>query len=219
MLQILRTLLTCGPAVLLLGCDRGWPLYKDEMVQNYHQNKAQLIALEQKIDSSKYFRAHIGIPETAHLDYDDGEYIRSDRLDDENGALWHQMLRDAMVHSVESYEGEYLFMISENLDGNNDTADWARYVHRTGEPTPKHECKDEYRKLPCGYCTVALDDGWWISVRWFEYSPDKSIVDAYYDDKITFEQYEEQNDRALEECEIEGATFIGYPYKPIQDTE
>jgi hypothetical protein len=189
------------------------------MVENFHQSKSQLLELEDQLDSSKYFRAHIGVPETAHLDYWVGEQYTTDRLDDGEGARWYQMLLGAMVHSVENYDERYEFNISENLDGKSGTTDRATYIHAPGEITPIYECKDEYRKLPCGYCVVSLEKDWWISVRWYKYNPDKSIVDAYYGDRISFEEYESQNSRAIEECEIRGAAAIGYEYRPIKKSD
>ena len=192
---------------MLSACGK-WPPYKDEIVDNFHDKRAAMEALEAAYDVTDYWDISFGVGESAKTTVEIEGGRTNQKLDD--GTNWHGLLVSANVYRIQKtdYGNEFELLIP----GKKDKRFISRYIHEPGRESKFKECQDDYSDVPCGICSISFDSGWWFQTRW---SPNQILSDEQEEKvgtgAIDFDEARVLSAKALRACYIDGYKQLGYP--------
>jgi hypothetical protein len=221
------TLLVC--VSLISACSK-WPPSHEELAERFSENRDAFEQLEAKILDTHYVEVSGGcFVDSNHekisnrvtllrkVDESDGkaylyeqEYIEDDE--------WSDLFCQTLVWSVANYDGIVSFDFGSGFRRNNKTV-FAAYTHSRELLESRKPCLPEHIKIPCGLCSVALDDEWYIEYWW---SPEELVPGGFeqvLDEEMTEEEYRELLDRDLEQCRTDGLVQIGYDRNEFRQDE
>ena len=78
-------------------------------------------------------------------------------------------------------------------------------------------CRPEFKKVPCGYCAVALSDDWFLHYVWSPEYFDEEANDAYLNGEISLDESRVSWAQDMRQCMIDGASEMGYDVQEIID--
>ena len=209
---------------LISACAK-WPPYHEELAKRFEENRSAFEQLEAKILATHYFRVSGGcvvdsdkqrisnrvklewIDESEGNDYlYDHEYIEDEE--------WSDLFCRTLVWSVENHDGVLTFDFGSSIDRNNKTT-FVVYTHSQELLESRKPCLPEFEDIPCGLCSVLLDDEWYLEYWW---SPEELVPGGFervLAKEMTREKYYELFDRNLHQCRIDGYSEIGYDHDEL----
>ena len=203
--RLLSVLFVCAASQSACG---KWPPYKDDIVENFHEKRTAIETLEAAYSETEYWDVTFGPGETAETRIETEHGLTYQKLEDETD--WVTLLRSANVYRVRKTDNGVEFELL--IPGKKDRWFSSHYIHEPGNKSEFNECEDEYADIPCGACSVSLDDGWWFQTRW---SPGQILSDDEMEQvgtgELSFEESSALSERALRACYLEGYRRLGYP--------
>ncbi len=208
MRKVQKLVLLFVTTVALSACGK-WPPYKDDIVENFHDRRAEIEALEAAFNKTDYWDVTFGPGESAKTRVETERGLIYQKLED--GVDWYDLLRSANVHRIRkthTHSGNDFELLAAEKKGR-----WfnSHYTHESGNESEFNECQDEYSDIPCGTCSISLDAGWWFQTMW---SPRQLLSDEYYEKvgtgELGFEESSELREKAYRACFIDGYTRLGY---------
>ncbi len=216
MLQ-LRHILVLVIVVLLCGCDRGWPPKKERILEHFAEYKSGLETLEARMAESDYHSVWAGgwrqgsdeIPDYVGVGIETDRGRVRTRITGQEAIEWNTAFLNARVWSITNNDrGTRIDLM---VPFPKDTSGWVAYQRTTDVDDTWVECRDEFRDVRCGFCTITLEDNWFIRVGWYQYPIDEQALDAYAEGNMPLEELEAIEDELYEQCYDEGAEIIEYP--------
>lgn len=206
---------------LLSACDR-WPPYRDDLVEHFNENKDAFEQLRAKIIDTHYLSVgggcigdrdgglkHTPVTFTWEPDHAEGEDFVYEQESVED-AEWSELFCKVGGWDVVSYDGIVRFEFGGPSAEQNDRSVRFAYVHSKEMLASRIACLPEHKEIPCGLCSVALDDEWYVEYWW---SPEEllpGVFDRVLDGEMTREEYRSMFDETLAQCRIDGNRAMGY---------
>lgn len=143
---------------------------------------------------------------------DDDAVWNRDYIEDEE---WGDLICQARIWSVEHFDGVVRFSFGSSIDQNEKTV-FAEYVHNADLQNTRLPCVPEHKNIPCGLCSVPLDDEWYIEFWWSPEDIGDDELERVVAGEISDEEYRESINRDLAQCRIDGYAEIGYDMDKFQ---
>lgn len=201
-LQLVVTILV---SIALVACDE-WPPYEEEIRENLIENRQILEELEAVLDESGYRLIRRMGSGSVSVVYEANGEIENDYIDDEKG--WGELLSKAKVRDISRNEDVFFFNISDNNDG--DVYTHFQYIHHPDADSELKACLLGHREIQCGECIAKLDDEWWVYYEWFPNNLGHDDLDAWIDEEITQEEFDQRSESAIDKCWRDGYSAMGY---------
>ena len=228
-MRISVCLITLTSALLVSSCSK-WPPYHDDLAERFTENRDAFEELEARILGTHYVRVSGGcvfnsdrerIPTrvkfTWKVDNSEGkDHIYDQKsIEDEE---WSDLFCETLVWSVANHDGVVRFDFGSSVYRNGKSV-YAEYTHSRETLESRKPCLPEHKNLPCGLCSVKLDEEWFIDYWWVP----EDILEGEYDDVIDGilpeDEYWSRYDEELKQCRIAGYTAIGYDTADWRDKE
>ena len=219
-MRISVQLITLSSLFLASACSK-WPPDHDELMDRFADNRDAFELLEAKILATHYVRVSGGcvvdsdqkkissrVQLTWRVDESEGKDYIYDRKNVED-AEWSDLFCEARVWSVANHDGLAKFDFGSSVERNGKSV-FAEYTHSKAKLESRKPCLPEHKKLPCGLCSVKLDDEWFIDYWWVPEDLISDELDDMIDGVLSEDDYWARHDEALKQCRIDGYTAIGY---------
>lgn len=214
--------LAVGVTCLVSACNQ-WPPYRSDLVQHFNENQETFEQLRGKILDTHYLRVtggcigdrdggvkHTLVTITWEPEHTEGQdfVYEQERVED---AEWSDLLcKVGGSWGVANYDGIVWIEYGGPSAKQNDRSVHFGYVRSKEMLGSRISCLPEHREIPCGLCSVSLDDEWYVEYWW---SPDEllpGVYDGVINGEMTQEEYWLMFDETLAQCRTDGYRAMGY---------
>lgn len=208
-------------SILFVSACSEWPPHQEELAERFEENRDAFEQLEAKILTSNLVRVSGGCVLDSDGERTSNRVQLLRKVDEAEGkeypyerdyvedAEWTDLFCQVFVWSVENHDGVVTIGFGSSIP-HDDMTTFVEYIHSREMLESRRPCLPEIEQIPCGLCSVPLDDEWYLEYWW---SPDELVPDGFsrvLDGEMTEDEYRELYDRSLEQCRIDGYREIGY---------
>jgi hypothetical protein len=208
----------CVFAILLLlsACD-SWPPNESKAKEHFAEKRDSFDRLAEKMRATDYWRVTIRHGTSVEVTPNAyGDYEEKFEIDDD--PEWHDLLADVGMFMVVRKSEDSVSALSGNSGG------WKE--NQIGESgftnNPKmlddfKLCRPEFKQVACGYCAVILEDDWYLHYIWSPEYFSKDEREKRLNGEIPEDEYSESLRTAMRQCQIDGASAMGYDGQEVID--
>lgn len=190
-----------------------WPHDKQWLVDNFHENRQEIEALEDRFGHLQYDevvmsnnRQLIGYRYEVDGGMEGAPNIQSEKILGSND--WSRLFEQAKIKSItfNDLHGVSLKIDQAVLGGPSRLASY-----ESGDLVQSEllSCDRAMAELRCGFCKIDLNDNWWVRFGWRPRDLFDATTLALQNGDLTMQEHSVETAKIFTKCLHEGSTSIG----------